>query len=461
MADATTGDTLRSLIFEVDGDGKASLSVLDQLLLPHETKYVPILNVEDAWDAVSPPRRGWMGWSAATGRSSRKRRSISHLRIIIPRPPTKHFSPLTLHHLGGGYMCVVVVVFVFVFVVVVVVVVSETQIRSMRIRGAPLIAIVAVLGLAVDLTSNDSTLRDLAAMLEEDGGGDIIISGGGVRDYVYGKMAYLITSRPTAVNLANAMEELRGIVGTLSSSSPSRDIVDAIVSHGRYMLERDVSDNVAIGTHGANDLLSRHAHPEGVRLVTICNTGSLATAGWGTALGVARELHRRRKLRSIACLETRPYNQGSRLTAYEILAEKMDGILICDSMAASYLKTRGADACVVGADRVCANGDTANKIGTFALSIIAKEMGVEFFVASPFTTLDVSLATGNDIEIEERPADEMLESACAPKGMTCWNPGFDVTPAKYISGIITERGVLKKSSDGTFDVVGFVRENSS
>lgn len=336
----------------------------------------------------------------------------------------------------------------------------------MRIRGAPLIAIVAVLGLAADLTSNASTLRDLVAMHVEGGGDDGggTFSGRNVRDYVCGKMAYLTTSRPTAVNLANAMEELRGIIvggETPMSSSSSRGIVDSVVSHGWYMLERDVSDNMSIGSHGADDLLSRHVHPDGVRLVTICNTGSLATAGWGTALGVARELHRRRKLRSIACLETRPYNQGSRLTAYEILAEKMDGILICDSMAASYLKTRGADACVVGADRVCANGDTANKIGTFALSIIAKEMGVEFFVASPFTTLDVSLATGDDIEIEERPADEMLESACAPKGMACWNPGFDVTPAKYISGIITERGVLKKSSDGTFDVVGFVREHSS
>ena len=322
----------------------------------------------------------------------------------------------------------------------------------MRIRGAPLIAIVAVLGLAVDLTSDDSTLRDLAAL-----DGDVP----GARDYVRGKMAYLMTSRPTAINLSNAMEELGSIVGGVPSSPSSRGIVDAVVSHGRYMLERDVSDNMAIGAHGADDLLSRHDRPGGVRLVTVCNTGSLATAGWGTALGVARELHRRGRLRSIACLETRPYNQGSRLTAYEVLAEGMNGTLICDSMAASYLRTRGADACVVGADRVCANGDTANKIGTFALAILAREMGVEFFVASPFTTLDASLASGDDIDIEERPAGEMLESACAPGGMPCWNPGFDVTPARYISGIITERGVLKKSSDGTFDVAGFVREHSS
>ena len=170
----------------------------------------------------------------------------------------------------------------------------EMQIRSMRIRGAPLIAIVAVLGLAADLTSNASTLRDLVAMHVEGGGDDGggTFSGRNVRDYVCGKMAYLTTSRPTAVNLANAMEELRGIIvggETPMSSSSSRGIVDSVVSHGWYMLERDVSDNMSIGSHGADDLLSRHVHPDGVRLVTICNTGSLATA-----LGVARVVYKQR-----------------------------------------------------------------------------------------------------------------------------------------------------------------------
>jgi S-methyl-5-thioribose-1-phosphate isomerase len=332
----------------------------------------------------------------------------------------------------------------------------------MRIRGAPLIAIVAVLGLAVDLTANDTTIRDLAELSSKDTSSHVA-----TRDYVYEKMTYLTTSRPTAVNVSNAMEELRVIVdgvvaaGGVGEPYSTSTIVHAIVDHGKYMLERDVSDNMAIGSHGANDLLSRHTHPDGVRLVTICNTGSLATAGWGTALGVARELHRRHKLRHIACLETRPYNQGSRLTAYEIRAEGMDGTLICDSMAAFYLRTRGADACIVGADRVCANGDTANKIGTYALSIVSRELGVEFFVASPFTTLDVNLPCGDMIEIEERPPGEMIGSSCAPVDMSCWNPGFDVTPAEYITGIITEKGVLKKSPDGTFDVVGFVRQHSS
>mmetsp|Transcript_31929 Transcript_31929/g.48156 ORF Transcript_31929/g.48156 Transcript_31929/m.48156 type:complete len:292 (-) Transcript_31929:66-941(-) len=288
---SNNGDNLRSLTFSYE-NGTAKFTVLDQLALPHETTYVAIRNIEDAWDAI----------------------------------------------------------------------------RSMRIRGAPLIAIVAVLGLAVELTSNAKTVKELDGLT------------GGVEEvkaFVFQKMDYLKTSRPTAVNLFNAMEELKGIVDNADNTS-REDVVNSIVTHAQYMLERDVSDNKAIGSHGADDLLARHTHPDGVRVVTICNTGSLATAGWGTALGVARELQRRNKLRSIAALETRPYNQGSRLTAYEIMTENMPNpCLICDSMAASYIRAKGADACVVGADRVCANGDTANKIGTFQLSIIAKEMGVD------------------------------------------------------------------------------------
>ena len=375
-AKTSDGDNLRSLIFSYENGRGASLSVLDQLLLPHETKYVAILTLEHAWDAI----------------------------------------------------------------------------RSMRIRGAPLIAIVAVLGLAVDLTTNSTTLSELDGIawqeVEE------------IKKYVFQKMDYLKTSRPTAVNLFNAMVELKGVVDSPNNSSREA-IVNAIVSHAQFMLERDVSDNKSIGQHGADDLLHRHTHPDGVRVVTICNTGSLATAGWGTALGVVRELQRRGKLRSIAALETRPYNQGSRLTAYEIMMENMrNPFLICDSMAASYMRAKGADVCVVGADRVCANGDTANKIGTFQLAIIAKEMGVDFFVASPFTTLDVDLENGDMIEIEERPAGEMLDSSFAPKGMPCWNPSFDVTPADYITGIITEKGVLRKGSDGKFDVKRFVVKHS-
>ena len=191
--------------------------------------------------------------------------------------------------------------------------------------------------------------------------------------------------------------------------------------------------------------------------MTICNTGTLATAGFGTALGVARALQNKNKLQSIHCLETRPYNQGSRLTAFEILEEKMpNGTLICDSAAASLMKTKGVDACVVGADRVCANGDTANKIGTYQLALVAHAHGVPFYVASPFTTLDTSSKSGDSIEIEERPADEVINTSRSPKDMPVWNPAFDVTPAKYITGIITEKGVVGKNSEGIFEIETFV-----
>ena len=200
-------------------------------------------------------------------------------------------------------------------------------IRSMQVRGAPLIAIVACLGLAVDLSS--MLLDGDAPEVEE------------VLKTLEAKCAYLRTSRPTAVNLFNALDELSASVkdsGTDVSSSSK--VVQAVVKHAEMMLARDVADNEAIGAFGASALLGSGAEAKGsIRMMTICNTGSLATAGFGTALGVARELQKQGKLKSIAALETRPYNQGSRLTAFEILEEEMPGgILICDSSAASYMK---------------------------------------------------------------------------------------------------------------------------
>jgi eIF-2B alpha/beta/delta-related uncharacterized proteins len=178
-----------------------------------------------------------------------------------------------------------------------------------------------------------------------------------------------------------------------NAGDTKEDIIQTVITHAEFMLQRDVGDNKAIGNHGARDILDNlPASRSSVRLVTICNTGSLACASYGTALGVARSLHAMDKLESIHCLETRPYNQGSRLTAFEILEEKMpNGTLICDSAAAALMRTKGVDACVVGADRVCANGDTANKIGTLMLAICAHEHNVPFYVAAPFTTLDYEI----------------------------------------------------------------------
>jgi len=372
MASNASINNLQSLIYSNVGGSNPKLSVLDQLLVPHEKTYILIPDLEAAWGVI----------------------------------------------------------------------------RSMQIRGAPLIAIVACLGLSVDLATNPDTISKLDVLTERD---DVL-------DFVLKKIEYLKTSRPTAVNLFNAMDELTAAIQNAGDTKD--DIVKTVISHAEFMLQRDVSDNKAIGNNGANDILQNlpaDRTSKSVRLVTICNTGSLATAAYGTALGVARSLHAMNKLESIHCLETRPYNQGSRLTAFEIMEEKMpNGTLICDSAAAALMRTKGVDACVVGADRVCANGDTANKIGTYMLALCAYQHNVPFYVAAPFTTLDIKLENGDCIEIEERPAAEMITSSRAPSGMPVWNPAFDNTPNKFITGIITEKGVIRKGEDGKFDIAGFI-----
>lgn len=331
-------------------------------------------------------------------------------------------------------------------------------IRDMRIRGAPLIAIVACLGLAVDLRTNPETVKELAALADDDAEGALTL--------VRRKVDHLRTSRPTAVNLFNAATELTAAAEAAAAArkdgvAAAAAVVDAVVSYAEFALERDVSDNEAIGDHGADALLA--SREGGVRLATICNTGSLATAGFGTALGVARALHRRGRLDGVFALETRPYNQGSRLTAFELVEESMPGAtLVCDSAAAALLRAGKVDACVVGADRVCANGDVANKIGTYSLACVAEKHGVPFYVAAPVTTLDVDTPNGDAVEIEERPAAEFLKSSGAPTNVGCWNPAFDVTPASMITGIVTEKEVLtEKEANGTFDVTAFLKKHSA
>ena len=315
----------------------------------------------------------------------------------------------------------------------------------------------ALLGLAVDLNSNPKVIAALDAIKDD---------GDAVMKLMEDKLDYLSTSRPTAVNLFNAIAELKNVLLEAkdkfdSNSTNEKTIRDclcrAVLDHTNFMLKRDVQDNKNIGKFGAEAILKNVQPDRKVTIMTICNTGSLATAGYGTALGVARALQEMGRLESIIALETRPYNQGSRLTAFEIVEENMPGgMLICDSAAGAMMRTRVIDAVVVGADRVCANGDTANKIGTYNVSVVAAGHGVPVFVASPFTTLDCSLKDGDGIEIEERHKDELISSAKAPLSIDCWNPAFDVTPAKYIAGIITEKGVIQPAVDGSIDVVDFV-----
>ncbi|KAG9670330.1 Methylthioribose-1-phosphate isomerase, partial [Aureobasidium melanogenum] len=335
-------------------------------------------------------------------------------------------------------------------------------IKEMRTRGAPAIAIVAALGLAVELELIAGK-NELSKTAEE------------VEIFIKEKLEYLVTSRPTAVNLADAARKLQKIVQSAAraqdASGPS--VKDAYVKAAEQMLVDDVSDNKAIGEHGADWILKNAAGgKDQVSILTHCNTGSLATAGYGTALGVIRSVHARGSLKRAFCSETRPYNQGSRLTAFELVHDKIPATLVTDSMAAALLRLKGPTeniaAIVVGADRVAANGDTANKIGTYSLAILAKHHGVKFLVAAPRTTIDLETKSGADIVIEERAGKEMtmIKGPCvkgasldlkqietvsiAANGIDVWNPAFDVTPAELIDGVVTEKGVVEKGSDGVF-----------
>lgn len=302
----------------------------------------------------------------------------------------------------------------------------------MHVRGAPAIAIVGCLSLAVEIQPEVFTDKKI------------------LRQEVEGKLNYLVSARPTAVNMKLAADELISLVNALdkdelvSAEQMKKKFVGAIET----MLEKDIADNRAIGDAGANAVLSHCSGDSMVRILTHCNTGTLATAGYGTALGVIRSLHSLGRLEHVYCTETRPYNQGARLTAYELVHDKIPATLVCDSMVSALMRARSITAVVVGADRVATNGDTANKIGTYQIAVVAKHHGVLFYVAAPFTSIDFSIPSGEHIVIEERPEREMSHVAdhrIAAPGINCWNPAFDVTPANLITGIITEKGVFSPS----------------
>jgi 5-methylthioribose kinase len=307
-------------------------------------------------------------------------------------------------------------------------------IRSMQVRGAPLIAIVAALGLAVEAHNRSSEFKGSAVAASA---------------FLLESMEYLRTSRPTAVNLFVAMDELKVVVeNAAKSSNDGMGVLNSYINAAETIYTKDVQTNKAIGDHGAKRILELTGRKK-IRVLTICNTGSLATAGYGTALGVVRSLHEMGALEHVYACETRPYNQGARLTAFEIVEDGLPGTLITDSMASSLMARKGVDCVVSGADRVTANGDTANKIGTYQLAITAKYHHVPFFAAVPTTTLDLTMASGAQIHIEDRPADELTTifgQRIAPEGINVWNPSFDVTPCTLIQGIITEVGVIEADS---------------
>uniref|UniRef100_A0A8D2L3T0 Methylthioribose-1-phosphate isomerase n=1 Tax=Varanus komodoensis TaxID=61221 RepID=A0A8D2L3T0_VARKO len=304
-------------------------------------------------------------------------------------------------------------------------------IRAMKVRGAPAIAIVGCLSIAVELHNK----------------GNAEWSVGSLEMFVADSLSFLVSARPTAVNMARAAQELGHFVhqeakreGTTAAS-----LRESVIGWAEAMLDKDLKDNKSIGEHGACHLLQRVGQDK-VIVLTHCNTGSLATAGYGTALGVIRSLHAMGHLEHVYCTETRPYNQGARLTAYELVYEKIPATLIADSMVSMAMKEKKISAVFVGADRVVANGDTANKVGTYQLAIAAKYHGIPFYVAAPSTSCDLSLEHGRQIVIEERPSQELTDISgvrVAAPGIGVWNPAFDVTPHELITGgIVTEYGVF-------------------
>ncbi|MCK5768696.1 MAG: S-methyl-5-thioribose-1-phosphate isomerase, partial [Candidatus Atribacteria bacterium] len=252
--------------------------------------------------------------------------------------------------------------------------------------------------------------------------------------------AVLLATRPTAVNLSWALERMKHF----AESNLDRSVLElkiGIEYEALAITQEDEKINQQMGQHG-EPLLADDA-----RVLTHCNAGALATAGYGTALGVIRAAVAAGKKISVIADETRPFLQGARLTAWELQKENIPVTLICDNMA-GYLMSKGEIDCViVGADRIAANGDVANKIGTYSLSILAKENNIPFYVAAPISTIDLSLKCGKEIPIEERPADEIthfLGHPIAPEGTKAYNPAFDLTSNRDVEAIITERGIIRK-----------------
>ena len=298
-----------------------------------------------------------------------------------------------------------------------------TVIRDMIVRGAPAIGVSAAMGMALGIDrSTATTLPELTAEVA-----------------VVAKT--LAETRPTAVNLFWGIEEIRSLYHSLAGSgTPIQEIKAAVIARAREMYDEDIAACKQMGAHGAALLPS-----EGV-VLTHCNAGALATCGYGTALGVIRAAVERGHKISVYADETRPFLQGARLTAWELMKDNITTTVLCDNMAAALMRQGKIQAVIVGADRIAANGDVANKIGTYGVAVLAKEHGIPFYVAAPWSTLDRATAHGDEIPIEQRNAREVTHAngkQMTPHGVGIENPAFDVTPAKYVTAIITERGVLK------------------
>jgi methylthioribose-1-phosphate isomerase len=251
----------------------------------------------------------------------------------------------------------------------------------------------------------------------------------------------LASTRPTAVNLFWAIERMREVVRTArASNATNRFLQQMLIDEALRMHEEDIQANRLMGQFG-EELI-----PDAATVLTHCNAGALATAGYGTALGVIRAAVEAGKRVAVFADETRPFLQGARLTAWELQKEGIPVTLITDNISGHFIKSGKIDCVVVGSDRIARNGDVANKIGTYMVAVLAKENGIPFYVAAPTSTIDLSAETGDDIPIEDRPTREVTHvgtHALAPEGISVANPAFDVTPHRYVTAIVTERGVAR------------------
>ena len=409
--------SLEAIKFDRSNKTNISVKVLDQLLLPYTTKYIPVYTIDD------------------------------------------------------GY----------------------TVIKSMQVRGAPAIAIVGALSVLLEtqLMLNDHFAKNQYFYDTFDWSN--------FQNRFLERLDFLLSSRPTAVNLSNSLKDITILV---KKSTNIKELNDKIYQYTCQLIDEDLNNNIKMGDNGAAfllDSLAKEGFEDEFSVLTICNTGSLATSGYGTALGVIRSLWRdsvsksERKVKKIKAetsksrarmthvypLETRPYNQGSRLTAYELTQEKIPATLITDSSIAYRIKTSPIPikAAFVGADRIVRNGDTANKIGTYQLAIVCKHFGIKFFVVAPKTTIDNMTETGEGIIVEERKPNEfklvtgtLVDSTTekpilneknepisakvgiAPPDINVWNPAFDITTHDLIDAIITEEGVFAKDENGKFNL---------
>lgn len=298
-------------------------------------------------------------------------------------------------------------------------------IRSMQIRGAPAIGVAGAMGLA--LAAQTSHATSFSTFYEE-------LSRQGEA---------LCRTRPTAVNLAWGIERMKRCAAKHKDLSIA-ELVQTLIREAQLIREEDIQGNRAIGAYG------RGLIPDGAAILTHCNAGALATAGYGTALGVIRAAHAAGARLSVWAGETRPFLQGARLTAWELQQDGIAVTLITDNMAGHLMQRGKIDLVIVGADRIAGNGDVANKIGTYTLAVLAQAHGIPFYVAAPMSTLDLSLRDGTAIPIEERDPEEVTELAgvrTAPVGVRAHNPAFDVTPHRYLTALITDRGVVRPPYD--------------